>query len=205
MEDVLDLYAEPYDDAKRPVVCFDERPLQLLADMRAPLPMECGQPVREDYEYERRGTVNLWMAFEPLRGWREVVVTERRTGEEFAHCLKRLLDEEYADAEVVRVVLDNLNIHTPAWFYAVFAPSEARRLVRRLEFHYTPRHGSWLNMVELEFSVLSRQCLDRRLGDIERVREEVAAWAEQRNSKRAGVEWRFRTVDARERLRRLYP
>ncbi len=204
MEDVLDLYAEPY-DAKRPVVCFDERPLQLLADMRAPLPMERGQPVREDYEYERRGTVNLWMAFEPLRGWREVVVTERRTGEEFAHCLKRLLDEEYADAEVVRVVLDNLNIHTPAWFYAVFAPSEARRLVRRLEFHYTPRHGSWLNMVELEFSVLSRQCLDRRLGDIERVREEVAAWAEQRNSKRAGVEWRFRTVDARERLRRLYP
>ncbi len=204
MEDVLDLYAEPY-DAKRPVVCFDERPLQLLADMRAPLPMERGQPVREDYEYERRGTVNLWMAFEPLRGWREVVVTERRTGEEFAHCLKRLLDEEYADAEVVRVVLDNLNIHTPAWFYAVFAPSEARRLVRRLEFHYTPRHGSWLNMVELEFSVLSRQCLARRLGDIERVREEVAAWAEQRNSKRAGVEWRFRTVDARERLRRLYP
>ncbi len=204
MEDVLDLYAEPY-DAKRPVVCFDERPLQLLADMRAPLPMERGQPVREDYEYERRGTVNLWMAFEPLRGWREVVVTQRRTGEEFAHCLKRLLDEEYADAEVVRVVLDNLNIHTPAWFYAVFAPSEARRLVRRLEFHYTPRHGSWLNMVELEFSVLSRQCLARRLGDIERVREEVAAWAEQRNSKRAGVEWRFRTVDARERLRRLYP
>ncbi len=158
MEDVLDLYAEPY-DPKRPVVCFDERPVQLLADVREPLPMAPGRPLRVDYEYERCGTGNLWMFFQPLKGWRKVTVTEHRTGEEFAYQMKFLVDELFPEAEVIRLVLDNWNIHTPAALYQVFAPEEARRLTRKLEFHYTPKHGSWLNMVEIEFSILSRQCL----------------------------------------------
>ncbi len=201
---MLDLYAEPY-DPKRPVVCFDERPVQRLADVREPLPMEPGHPLRVDYEYERCGTGNLWMFFQPLKGWRKVTVTEHRSGKEFAYQMKFLVDELFPEAEVIRVVLDNLNIHTPAALYQVFAPEEARRLTRKLEFHYTPKHGSWLNMVEIEFSILSRQCLDRRLPDLETVRREVEAWANERNEAQATVEWRFTTTDARSKFKRLYP
>lgn len=204
MEDVLDLYAESY-DPKRPVVCLDERPCQLLIDVREPLPMEPGQPRRVDYEYERNGNCNLFLVFQPLAGWRKATVTERRTGEEFAYQMKSLVDEIFPEAEIIRVVLDNLNTHTPAALYQTFPPEEARRIARKLEFHYTPKHGSWLNMVEIEFSILVRQCLDRRLPDIESVRREVEAWVRERNDARATVDWRFTTADARTRLQRLYP
>jgi len=203
MEDILDLYAEPY-DPRRPVVCFDERPYQLRKDQRDPLPVKPGQPRREDFEYEREGTCNLFLTFQPLTGWRHVEVTERRTGADFAHQMKWLVDEVFPEADVIRVVLDNLNIHTPAALYQTFPPEEARRLVRKLEFHHTPKHGSWLNMVEIEFSVLARQCLNRRLPDIATVRREVQAWEEARNAARATVAWRFTTADARLKLHRLY-
>lgn len=203
MEDILDLYAEPY-DPRRPVVCFDERPYRLLGDKHPPLPMEPGQPQRVDYEYERRGRCNLFLTFQPLTGWRHVEVTERRTGEDFAWQMKWLVDEVFPEAEVIRVVLDNLNTHTPAALYRTFPPEEARRLTRKLEFHYTPKHGSWLNMVEIEFSVLARRCLNRRLPDVESVRREVEAWERDRNAARATVEWRFTTTDARLKLHRLY-
>lgn len=204
MEDVLDLYAEPY-DPKRPVVCFDERPYQLLGEKYEPLPMEPGQPQRVDYEYERQGRCNLFLMFQPLRGWRQVTVTKRRTHEDFAWQMKALVDELFPEAEIIRVVLDNLNTHTPAALYQTFPPEEARRLTRKLDFHYTPKHGSWLNMVEIEFSILARQCLNRRLPDLDSVRREVEAWAEARNGARATVEWRFTTADARVKLHRLYP
>ena len=204
MEDVLDLYAEPY-DPKRPTVCFDERPYQLLEDKYDPLPLKPGQPQRVDYEYERHGRCNLFLVFQPLTGWRQVTVTERRTHEDFAWQMKALVDELFPEAEVIRVVLDNLNIHTPAALYQTFPPEEARRLTRKLDFHYTPKHGSWLNMVEIEFSILARQCLNRRLPDPDSVRREVEAWAEARNAVRATVEWRFTTADARIKLHRLYP
>ncbi len=204
MEDVLDLYAEPY-DPKRPVVCFDERPYQLLGDKYDPLPMEPGQPQRVDYEYERQGRCNLFLLFQPLRGWRQVTVTERRTHEDFAWQMKALVDELFPEAEIIRVVLDNLNTHTPAALYQTFPPEEARRLTRKLDFHYTPKHGSWLNMVEIEFSILARQCLNRRLPDLDCVCREVEAWEEARNAARATVEWRFTTADARVKLHRLYP
>lgn len=204
MEDVLDLYAEPY-DPRRPVVCFDERPYQLLEDKQTPLPMEPGRPRRVDYEYERHGSCNLFLVFQPLTGWRRVNVTERRTSEDFAWQMKWLVDEVFPEAEVIRVVLDNLNTHTPAALYQTFPPEEARRLARKLEFHYTPKHGSWLNMVEIEFSILARQCLNRRLPDVDSVRREVEAWAEARNAAQATVEWRFTTTDARLKLHRLYP
>jgi len=203
MEDILDLYAEPY-DPRRPVVCFDERPYQLRKDQRDPLPVKPGQPRREDFEYEREGTCNLFLTFQPLTGWRHVEVTERRTGADFAHQMKWLVDEVFPEADVIRVVLDNLNIHTPAALYQTFPPEEARRLVRKLEFHHTPKHGSWLNMVEIEFSVLARQCLNRRLPDIATVRREVQAWEEARNAAQATVAWRFTTADARLKLHRLY-
>lgn len=204
MEDILDLYAEPY-DPRRPVVCFDERPYQLLSDAQEPLPMEPGQPRREDYEYERKGSCNFFLIFQPLTGWRHVEVTERRRSEDFAWQMKWLVDVAFPEAEVIRVVLDNLSTHTPAALYQTFPPEEARRLMRRLEFHYTPKHGSWLNMVEIEFSILARQCLDRRLPDMEGVRREVEAWAEARNEVQATVNWRFTTADARHKLQRLYP
>ena len=204
MEDVLDLYSEPY-DPKRPVVCFDERPYQLVEDKRAPLPMKPDCPQRVDYEYRRRGTCNLFLVFQPLTGQRWVKVTERRTSEDFARQMKWLVDELFPEAEVIRVVLDNLNTHTPAALYQTFPAEEARRLTRKLEFHYTPKHGSWLNMAEIEFSALTRQCLNRRLPDMERVRREVAAWEQDRNAVRATVEWRFTTTDARLKLHRLYP
>lgn len=204
MEEVLDLYEEPYEE-KRPVVCFDERPCQLLAEVREPLPMRPGLPERHDHEYERRGTAHVLMAFEPLSGWRRVEVAERRRGREFAESMRYLAEESYPEAEEIRVVLDNLSTHTAAAFYETFTPEMARRLARRISFIYTPVHGSWLNMVEVELSVLVRQCLKRRLPDIETLRREVEAWEAERNRLGASVEWRFATADARTKLRSLYP
>jgi hypothetical protein len=203
MEDVLDLYAEPY-DPRRPVVCFDEKPLQLLEETRQPRPVAPGQPAQVDYEYRRKGTANLFLAVEPLAGWRKVTATERRTKLDFAEQLKAL-SEHYADAERIRIVLDNLSTHGPACLYEAFPPEEARRLVRRLEFHYTPKHGSWLNMAEIELSVLSGQCLDRRLPDLEILAHETAAWVARRNDEKAMIAWRFTVRDARRRLSHLYP
>ena len=205
MEEVLDLYEEPYDQ-KRPVVCFDERPCQLLADLREPLAHAAGRPERRDHEYERRGMAHLFVAFEPLRGWRSARVHERRRGLEFAEEARRLLEEVYPEAEKVRLVVDNLNIHTPASFYDAFDAERARELSRRIEFCYTPVHGSWLNMAEIEISVLVRQCLgSRRIPEAEILLKEARAWCEERNRKGASVDWRFRTADARSKLRKLYP
>jgi len=204
MEDVLDLYAEPYDPA-RPVVGFDETTKQLVAETRVPLPIEPGKAERVDYEYERRGTANLFLACEPRRGWRHVDVTDRRTKHDFAHQMRELVDRHCPDATVVRVVLDNLNTHTPAALYEAFPPAEARRVLRRLEFHYTPVHGSWLNMAELEFSMLTRQCLGRRIGDRGTLAIEVAGWEAARNEQRATIRWQFTVDDARTKLHRLYP
>jgi len=209
MEAVLDLYEEPY-DPKRPVVCFDERPCQLLADVREPLPARSGGPGGGarlvDHEYERGGTANVHVAFEPLRGWRRVEVTERRRKQEFAEAVHRLAEEDYPEAERIRLVLDNLSTHTAAAFYEAFPPEQARHLARRIEFCYTPVHGSWLNMVEIEISVLVRQCLGRRrLADIETLGREAKAWCGERNRLGASADWRFRTEDARIKLRSLYP
>jgi len=205
MEAVLELYEEPY-DPKKPVVCFDERPCQLLAEVHEPLPIGAGRPVlRRDHEYERRGTAHVFMAFAPLTGWREVSVRERRRNREFAEEVRRLAEEDYLEAERIRLVLDNLSTHTAAAFYETFPPEQARQLARRVEFVYTPVHGSWLNMVEIELSVLVRQCLGkRRLADIEILRREVEAWEEERNRLGVSVDWRF-TADARTKLRKLYP
>jgi len=204
MEDVLDLYAEPY-DPQRPVVCVDERPYQLLADGRESLPMEPGRPQRVDYEYVRHGACNVFLFFQPRTGWRDVHVTERRTSDDVAQQMKWLVDEAFPEAEVIRVVLDNLNTHTPAAWYQAFPPEEARRLTRKVEFHSTPKHASWLNMAEIEFSILARQCLDRRLPDRERVRQEIKALVKARNAARATVEWRFTTAHARLKFHRFYP
>ena len=205
MEEVLDLYEEPYDE-KRPVVCFDERPCQLRAEIREPLPHAACRPKRRDHEYERRGMAHLFVAFEPLRGWRSARVHERRRGLEFAEEARRLLEEVYPKAEKVRLVVDNLNIHTPASFYDTFDAERARELSRRVEFCYTPVHGSWLNMAEIEISVLVRQCLGtRRIPEAEILRREPRAWSEERNRLGASVDWRFTTADARTKLRRLYP
>jgi len=204
MEDVLDLYAEPY-DPQRPVVCFDELPYQLIGETRTPLPAAPGRPARYDYEYARKGTCNLFLYFQPLAGWRHVDVTAQRTLADFAHCLRDLVDVHFPDAVQIRLVTDNLNIHKPEALYAVFAPEEARRIVRKLEFHYTPKHGSWLNMAEIELSVLARQCLDRRIPDTMVLRDETTAWEKARNARKATVDWRFSTFDARTRLARLYP
>ncbi len=204
MEDVLDLYAEPY-NPRFPVVCFDERPYQLIGETRQPLPLEAGQPQRYDFEYQRNGTCNLFTYFQPLAAWRHVVVTERRTSRDFAQRMQELVDVHFPQADKIRVVMDNLNIHTPAALYEVFAPAEARRLVCRLEFHYTPKHGSWLNMVEAEIAVLSSQCLGRRIPALERLCREIAAWELERNQKKATVNWQFKTTDARTKLKRLYP
>jgi transposase len=203
MEDVLDLYAEPY-DPRRPVVCFDAQSYQLIAEVRVPLPAAPGRPERVDDEYRRQGTANLFLTFEPLAGWRHVEVTERRTSAEFAQQMPALVDVHYPDAERIAVVLDNLSTHSPAALYQAFPPAEARRLLKRLEFHYTPKHGSWLNMAELEFSVLDRQCLNRRLPNPETLRREIGAWQERRNAARGTVRWRFTVTDARTKLHRLY-
>jgi hypothetical protein len=204
MEDVLDLYAEPY-DPKRPKVNFDETSKQLIAEARQPLAVESGRVERYDYEYKRNGTRNLFMFVEPQAGWRHIAVSERRTKLDFAHQMKWLVDERYPDADLVRVVIDNLNTHKPASLYEAFEPEEARRIVKKLEFHYTPKHGSWLNMAEIELSVLQRQCLDRRIPDEETLNQEVTAWEQRRNKEKATIDWRFSVIDAREKLKRLYP
>lgn len=204
MEDVLDLYAEPY-DGRFPVVCFDECPYQLVGEVQVPLPASPGQPPRYDYQYQRNGTCNLFIFFAPGEGWRHVEVTERRTKQDFAHQMRALVDGYFPEAEKIRLVVDNLNTHTPAALYETFPPPEAHRLRQRLEFHYTPKHGSWLNMVEIELSVLAGQCLKRRLPTRNTVQQEIAAWARQRNAAKATVQWRFSTNDARTKLKRLYP
>jgi hypothetical protein len=203
MEDILDLYAFPY-DSRYPLVCFDECSYQLVGEVRGPLPAHPGNPQRYDYQYQRNGTCNLFMFFAPKEGWRHVEVTERRTKQDFAHCMQTLVDGSFPEAEKIRVVLDNLNTHTPAALYEVFSPAEARRLLQRLEFHYTPKHGSWLNMVEIELSVLAGQCLKRRLATRTAVQEEIAAWERVRNRERNTVQWRFSTEQARTKLHRLY-
>ncbi len=204
MEAILDLYAAAYDPA-RPVIGFDEFPYQLVAEKRLPLPLQSGKPARYDYEYRRMGTCNLFMFFQPRAGWRHVKVTERRTKQDFAHCMRDLVEVHFPEAEVVRVVLDNLNTHTPGSLYETFAPAEARRILRKLELHYTPRHASWLNIAEIEISVLDRQCLDRRLPEIVRVVSEVGAWEDRRNQQRATVNWNFTSAKARSKLQYLYP
>lgn len=204
MEALLDLYAEPYDPA-RPVVGFDESSKQLVAETRLPLPMTPGRPERFDTEYARNGTANLFLLCQPLAGWRQVEVTERRTKDDFAHQMQVLVDRHFPNAEIIRIVMDNLNTHTPAALYEAFPPAEARRILKKLEFHYTPVHGSWLNMAELEFSMLSRQCLGRRIPDREILSTEVAAWVAARNEQRATIHWQFTVDDARRKLHRLYP
>jgi len=205
MEDVLEVYTRPY-DPRYPQVCMDEVSKQLLRDTRTPLPTEPGRPQRYDYEYERGGVVNLFMFLEPLQGRRWVDVTERRTKVDWAHQIKELVDERYPEAECIVLVMDNLNTHTPASLYEAFEPKEAKRLAEKLEIHYTPKHGSWLNMAEIELSVLSRQCLDRRVPDFETLQAEVAAWQERREEKGGKkIDWRFSAEDARLKLKRLYP
>ena len=204
MEDVLEVSAEPY-DPKRPKICFDETPKPLIAETRLPLPAQPGQVERYDDKYQRNGTRNLFMFFEPDRGWRPVAVTERRTLLDFAQQMKWRVEEAYPEAEVVRVVLDNLNTHRAAALYEAFPPAEARRILKRLEFHYTPKHGSWLNMAELELGVFSRECWDRRIGDPDRLARETRALEDERNAAHATVHWRFTTQDARTKLHRLYP
>lgn len=204
MEDVLDVYTRPY-DPKRPQVCFDERPVQLLADVRSPLPPRPGTPRREDYEYERRGIANLFLWYEPLQARRHVVPTERRTMVDWAECIKDLVDVHYPEAERIVLVMDNLNTHSPASLYAAFPPAEAKRIADKLEIHPTPKHGSWLNMAEVEIAVLSTQCLDRRIPGLDALKLEVAGWEEERNRTATAIDWRFTTDDARIRLKRLYP
>jgi len=204
MEDVLDLYAEDYDE-KRPTVGFDETSKQLIAETRRQLAARAGKVTRFDYEYERRGVRNLFMVCEPKRGWRHVAVTEQRMMQDFARQMRWLVDEAFPEAERVRVVLDNLNTHRAASLYEAFAPDEARRILRKLEFHYTPKHGSWLNIAEIELSVFSRQCLDRRIGYEETLKSEIKKLEEERNAAYAKIEWRFTSEDARRKLHRLYP
>jgi hypothetical protein len=204
MEEVLAVYTRPY-DPRRPWVCMDEVSKQLVAETRQPLSTKPGQAACYDYEYQRHGVGNLFLFFDPLQGWRHVAVTERRTRQDWAWAMKTVVDSYYPDADLITVVLDNLNTHVPAALYATFPPAEARRLRRRLEFVYTPKHGSWLNMAEIELSVVSRQCLNRRLADRATLTHEVAAWEEQRNALGVAVDWRFTTADARIKLKRLYP
>jgi DDE superfamily endonuclease len=204
MEDVLDLYAERY-DSRRPVVGFDERPLQLHDHAREPIPAAPRRTRKVDYEYRRNGTGNVFMMVEPLVGWRHVAVTERRTTVDFAHQMKWLVDERYPDAKVVRVVLDNLNTHKIASLYATFPAPEARRIARKLEFHLTPKHGSWLNVAESELAVLCNQCLHRRLPTLAIVATQAAAWERRRNAEEVSIHWLFTTADARRKLRHVYP
>jgi DDE superfamily endonuclease len=204
MESVLDLYAEEYDE-KRPVVGFDETSKQLIAETRQPLAARAGQPERFDYEYSRNGVRNLFLFCEPRRGYRHVAVTEQRTMQDFARQMKWLVDEGYPEADMIRVVLDNLNTHRAASLYETFTPEEARRIAKKLEFHYTPKHGSWLNIAEIELSVFSRQCLARRIPDEETLKRETKKLEEERNAACAKIKWRFTTEDARRKLHRLYP
>ncbi|MFM7447037.1 MAG: IS630 family transposase [Leptolyngbyaceae cyanobacterium] len=204
MEAVLEVYQTAY-NPNIPVICIDEATKQLVKETLVPIPAEPGQPERVDYEYERNGTANLFMVSEPMVGWRRVEVTKQRTALDYAHLLKTLVDDDYAQAEKVIVVADNLNTHSPASLYKAFEPTEAQRILSRLEFCHTPRHGSWLNMAEIELSILSRQCLDRRLPDMDTLKREVAAWQDNRNHEETWIDWRFTTADARVKLKRLYP
>jgi hypothetical protein len=204
MEDVLDVYARPY-DAQRPVVCLDETSKELRDTPRGSLPLQPEQPERQDYEYARHGVCNLFLAVEPLRGRRRVRVTDRRTAQDFAEQLRILVEEDYADADRIVLVTDNLNTHTPACLYERFEPAQARRIASKLEWHYTPEHGSWLNIAECELSVLARQCLDRRIPHKATLEREAAAWETRRNAARVTVDWHFTAADARIKLKRLYP
>jgi hypothetical protein len=204
MEDVLEVYQRPHDPA-RPVVCLDETSKQLIAQTRVPIAAKPGQLARVDYEYERNGTANLFMMFAPLEGWRNVKVTDRHASIDYAWVLKELSDTHFPGASKIVLVQDNLNTHKPASLYEAFPPAQARRLAERFEWHYTPKHGSWLDMAESELSVLSKQCLDRRIPDKQTLTDEVAAWQDDRNKKHAKADWQFTTADARVKLKRLYP
>ena len=204
MEDILEVYQRPY-DPHRPLVCLDETSKQLIAETRVPIAAKPGQPGRHDYEYRRNGTANLFMMFAPLEGWRHVKVTDRHTALDYAQVLKELSDTHFPGSVKIVLVQDNLNTHKPASLYESFPPAEARRLVERFEWHYTPKHGSWLDMAESELGVLSSQCLDRRIPDQQVLKEEVEAWEADRNSKHAKADWQFTAADARVKLKRLYP
>ncbi len=204
MEDVLEVYHRPLDPA-RPVVCIDEVPVQLVGEVRPPIPARPGRAARHDYEYRRNGTANLFLAFAPLLGWRAVRVTERRTRSDFAAFLRWVVDDCFPRARRVVLVTDNLNIHTPGSLYEAFLPPVARRLTEKLEWHYTPKHGSWLNVAECELTALGKQCLNRRIGAADELRREVEARVDDRNEREVAVRWRFTTTDARIRLRHLYP
>ena len=204
MEDILEVYQRPY-DPHRPLVCLDETSKQLIAETRMPIAAKPGRPGRHDYEYHRNGTANLFMMFAPLEGWRHVKVTDRHTAVDYAQVLKELSDTHFPGSAKIVLVQDNLNTHKPASLYEAFSPAEARRLVERFEWHYTPKHGSWLDMAESELSVLSSQCLDRRISDQRVLKDEVEAWEADRNRKHAKANWQFTTADARVKLRRLYP
>ena len=204
MEDVLEVYHQPYDE-KRPLVCLDEASKQLIGETVQPLPAEPGQPERFDYEYVRNGTANLFMISEPLLGWRAVQVTERRTAKDFAEVLRWLVEDLHPEAERIVLVVDNLNTHKLASLYEAFPPEQARRIGEKLEIHHTPKHGSWLNMAEIELSVLARQCLDQRLESTDKLRQKVEAWESERNEQQVEIKWQFTTADARIKLHRLYP
>lgn len=204
MESVLEVYQRRY-HPDFPIICLDEAMKQLVKETVAPVPAQPGQPQRQDFRYERNGTANLFMLCEPIAGWRHVEVTRQRTAVDYAHLLKDVVDLHYPDALLITVVQDNLNTHTPASLYKAFEPAEARRILNRLEFCYTPKHGSWLNMAEIELSILARQCLDRRIAEFEPLQREVSAWVETRNQQQTWIDWRFTTEDARIKLKRLYP
>jgi hypothetical protein len=204
MEDVLEVYKRPY-DAKRPVVCLDETSKQLIGEVAAPAPAAPGQVAHYDYEYVRKGVANIFMISEPLAGRREVEVTDRRTKKDYALCLRKIADEMYPEAQIIVLVQDNLNTHSPASLYEAFEPAEARRLMKRFEVHYTPKHGSWLDMAEIELGILGRQCLSRRIDNVQALRREVNHWRTARNADATKVNWQFTTTDARIKLRKLYP
>lgn len=204
MEDVIQTYMLPYDE-KRPVVCFDEASRQLFGEVNEPRRAQPGRRAKVDYEYERKGTCNLFMMCEPLRGWRHVEVTGRRTRKDYAGCIKELLEVHYPEAEKVLLVQDNLNTHSGGSLYEKFKPDEARRLLDRIEFHYTPKHGSWVNMAETEIGILRRQCLDRRIDGLPELASEVAAWQKDRNARQARIHWTFTLAAARLKLKKLYP
>lgn len=204
MEDVLDLYEEPFDE-KKPVVCFDESPVQLIDDVITPISAAPGRTKREDYEYERKGTSNLFVFLQPLGGWREVKVTDQRTKRDFAECMKDLVDKHFPDADKIRLVMDNLNTHRLSNLYETFVPEEARRIIKKIEVHHTPKHASWLNMAEIEISVLGGQCLKRRIGSKEALERETAAYVSDRNRRKAKILWGFSVKDARVKMKRAYP
>ena len=204
MEDVLEVYQRPY-DPKRPMVCLDETSKQLVGETRTPTPVAPGREARYDHEYKRNGVANLFMIFEPLAGKRRVKVTERRTRQDWAACVREMVDEMYPNADRIVLVMDNLNTHTPASLYEAFPPGEAKRIADRLEIHYTPKHGSWLDMAEIELGILGRQCLGRRIDNVEELTREIAAWETERNASETKVNWRFTTNDARIKLSKLYP